>query len=113
SVDTQFTIPTPDPCENRSAASLIAPADGSTTAGSAIDFSWSAVTKASGYRVWSIIDNGTPQVLGTASANTTLHATIASGHVEWYVETLFDGCASVESAHRTFTVPQAQSCSSS
>ena len=58
---------------------------------------------------YSIIDNGTPAVLGTTTA-TDLRATIARGNVTWWIESLYAGCASTESARATFTIPAAQNC---
>jgi len=104
-----FTVPTPDPCANHSAASLIAPSNNATSQTSQIIFQWTSAASASGYRLYASIDNAPFNALGTTS-NTTLTKAISSGHVVWYVETLFDGCTSIESAHRIFDVPKAQDC---
>ena len=104
-----LTVPTPDPCANHSAATLVAPSNNSTSATSQIVFQWNAATNASGYRLWASIDNAPFTDLGTTT-NTTLTRTISSGHVVYYVETLFDGCSSLESEHRSFDVPKAQNC---
>jgi hypothetical protein len=110
SASSTFTIPAADPCANRGTSTLIAPADKSTVGSSSVPFKWSAVANANGYRVWAAVNGGDFNALGTTTSDTTLTATIASGSVEWYVQTLFDGCAGTESAHFTFTVPQAMTC---
>src|SRR4029078_9378960 len=47
--------------------------------------------------------------LGTTT-ETSLSATLTNGTVEWFVQTLFDGCPSLDSQHVAFTIPKAQSC---
>ena len=104
-----FTIPKSDPCAGHAAPALLAPANNSTSQSSGIDFQWTAVADASGYRLWAAIDGGAPAVLGETGA-TSLHAVISNGAVDWFVEALFDGCPSVASAHSLVTVPKAQNC---
>jgi hypothetical protein len=107
-----FVIPEKDPCADRGFAQLSAPGDTATNDGSKIDFQWGSVPNNSGYRVWAAIDGGPFSVLGTTPA-THLISYIGRGKVEWYVETLFDGCASTESEHRKLTVPTAAFCGDS
>jgi len=107
-----FNVPKADPCAGHATPSLIAPANNSTSSSSGIDFHWTAVSDASGYRVWIAIDGGAAEVAGE-TGGTTLHTTITSGVVDWFVEALFDGCASTSSAHFVFTVPHAQVCGTS
>jgi len=110
SATSSFVIPKADPCANHGSATLTAPADKSV-ASSSLQFSWNAVANAGGYRVWTKINNAADFTeAGETKTETTLSATISSGSVEWYVQTLFDGCASTESSHFTFTIPAAQSC---
>jgi fibronectin-binding autotransporter adhesin len=98
-----------DPCANRGTAPLLTPADQASLGSSAVHFSWSAVANASGYRLWLSI-GGAPFVSAGDTSGTSLDVNISSGHVEWYVETLFTGCASTVSPHRTFEVPPKQNC---
>jgi hypothetical protein len=107
-----FIIPEKDPCGDRGIAPLTSPADTATNGGSKVDFQWGSVPNNSGYRVWAAVDGGTFSVLGTTPA-THLISFIGRGKVEWYVETLFDGCASTESEHRKLTVPSAAFCGDS
>jgi uncharacterized repeat protein (TIGR01451 family) len=104
-----FTIPKPDPCAGHAAAAPIAPADKSTSSASAVTFQWTAVAGASSYRLFASTGGGAFANLGTTT-ETTLNATLTNGTVEWYVQTLFNGCPSFDSAHVTFTIPRAQNC---
>jgi len=85
-----------------------APADGAT-ADAVVDFAWSVVDDASGYRLWLQQDGAPARNLGTA-LGTTGTRIIPPGTYQWYVETLFDGCASHESERRTLTILPAQDC---
>jgi uncharacterized repeat protein (TIGR01451 family) len=104
-----FTLAKNDPCANHSAATLTAPANNATSTSSAVTFTWNAAAGAAGYRLFVSIDGAPFVSLGTTS-DTTLGTTLTNGAVEWYVETLFDGCPSLDSAHFTFTIPKAQNC---
>jgi uncharacterized repeat protein (TIGR01451 family) len=105
-----FTVDAED-CTKHGAAGLLTPAPGSTLASSTVNFSWTAVQGADGYRVWTSVDHADFEAVGE-TADTKLTANLGSGPIEWYVETLFEGCASTESAHATFTVPTANNCAS-
>jgi len=104
-----FNVPQVDGCAGHAAPSLIAPANNAVSQSSSIDFHWNAVEGASGYRVWIAVDGTAAAVAGETDA-TTLHSVISSGVVDWFVEALFDGCASTSSPHFVFTVPHAESC---
>jgi hypothetical protein len=108
SATAKFTIPKADPCAGRAAPQLTAPANNSV-GGSIVDFKWNSVANADGYRLFASFNGGEFTALGTTTG-TTLHKTLSAGGVEWYVESLFDGCAAQQSAHSTFTVPAAVSC---
>jgi uncharacterized repeat protein (TIGR01451 family) len=105
-----FTAPEGDRCAGRAAAALISPAANSVVPGGGIDFSWLPATGASGYRLWAIVDGSAPKVLQTTS-ETSVHKTVTGGDIEWWVETLFDGCGSLDSPHRTLAVPHSANCS--
>jgi hypothetical protein len=109
SAQATFTVPKPDPCANLAPAALTAPANNTTSNASQIDFHWASAANASGYRLWASID-GSPFANLGSTTNTTLRRTISSGHVVWFVETLFDGCGAQESEHRAFDVAKAQNC---
>ena len=104
-----FSVPAPDPCAARATAIPIAPAGGAVVNSSSVLFRWTAASGASGYRVWASVDGGAPLVLGTTS-ETSLRETISRGTVVWWVESLYEGCASTESQRFPFTIPAAQNC---
>lgn len=107
----KFTVFEDDACANRPLATLLEPAPGVTTLGSRITFEWLPISNASGYRVWVSVDGSPFASLGTTQAS-TLTGFIGRGKVEWYVETLYDGCASTESTHAPFNVPSSNACGS-
>ncbi|HEX7708835.1 MAG TPA: hypothetical protein VF701_20410 [Thermoanaerobaculia bacterium] len=103
-----FGVEAPDPCAHRRIAMPIAPANGATS-GSAIEFRWAVADGASGYRVWASIDGAIPEVIGI-TADTIFNAIIEHGTVVWWIEALYDGCASTESQPRSLNVPLAANC---
>jgi fibronectin-binding autotransporter adhesin len=109
SAHNSFTIPRIDRCAANAAPSLLSPANNSTSTSSAIDFTWSKVANAVGYRVWASIDGAAAELLGETDS-TSVHAVITSGTVDWFVEALFDGCPVTTSPHFLVTVPKAQFC---
>ncbi|HSY49460.1 MAG TPA: LamG-like jellyroll fold domain-containing protein [Thermoanaerobaculia bacterium] len=110
SASSTFTIASIDPCAGHSAPSLLTPSPNATLASSVVDFHWSAVAGANGYRLWASINGGAFAPLGTTASATTLHTTFTSGTVAWYVEALFNGCASAASAQQSFTISAAATC---
>jgi hypothetical protein len=103
-----FTIPVQDRCETRSAL-LLSPPDGSTNLISPVRFSWTAIAKAIGYKVWASVDGGGFSVLGTSLDN-ELTAMVPSGAIAWYVETLFGNCSSVSSTSFFTSIKTAPPC---
>ncbi|MEA2236102.1 MAG: hypothetical protein QOC81_826 [Thermoanaerobaculia bacterium] len=105
-----FTSGTQTTCGT--AATLSSPADGATVT-SPVTLSWSAVTGASGYRLWLSVNGSSPILAArtTSATSTSAQVQLPSGSDEWYVETLFsNGCDSTFSAHRKFTVSTAANC---
>jgi hypothetical protein len=90
-------------------ATPVVPAAGTTTADAVVAFRWTAIDGASGYRLWLQDGDAPPQSLGRA-LDTSLTKAIPTGSHHWYVETLFDGCASHQSEHRALTILPAQDC---
>jgi uncharacterized repeat protein (TIGR01451 family) len=105
-----FNVAAPDPCAGRTVPATLSPSNGATIGSSSIDFSWTAAHDADGYRVWAQVDGAGAEVLGETS-DTSLTATIAGGTVRWWVEALYNGCASTESQRSDFTVPRRNDCS--
>jgi hypothetical protein len=107
----QFAVALKDPCADRSLPLPTSPFNNSTSPVSKIIFEWAATPNASGYRVWISVDGSPFASLGTTQA-LSFPAYIGQGTVDWYVEALFDGCASTESTHMRVTVPSSGSCGS-
>ena len=79
------------------------------TADAVVVFGWTTVDAASGYRLWLQQGDAPAQSLGT-TLGTTLTKIIPPGAHRWYVETLFDGCASHESERLALTILPATDC---
>ncbi|HKS23076.1 MAG TPA: hypothetical protein VJZ76_09790 [Thermoanaerobaculia bacterium] len=90
-------------------AAPTAPAGDTTTADANVAFGWTAVDGASGYRLWLQQGDAPAQSLGT-TLGITLTKIIPAGTHHWYVETLFDGCASHESDRVALTILPATDC---
>lgn len=97
-----FTIPATQ-CSTRQPI-LMTPADGATGLTPAVHFSWSAVPKATSYKIWAATDDDDQaSVLTTTTTNrTTLQ--MPAGDVDWYVEAIVPSCPSVTSATSGFAV---------
>jgi uncharacterized repeat protein (TIGR01451 family) len=103
----QITVKPRPTCQGTAAPT--APADSSITADATVNFSWTEVAGASGYRLWLQQAGAPAQSLGR-TLDTSLTKIIPPGVQQWYVETLFDGCASHESTHVALTILAAQDC---
>ncbi|HEX6641891.1 MAG TPA: DUF11 domain-containing protein, partial [Thermoanaerobaculia bacterium] len=104
-----FTVPFLGPCEARASASPIAPANDAIVNTSSVELRWNAAAGASGYRIWASIDGAAAAVLGNTET-LSLVAHIDNGDVSWWIESLYDGCASTESPHFHFTIPPKTNC---
>jgi uncharacterized repeat protein (TIGR01451 family) len=94
-------------CQGTAAPSV--PVGETTTADAVVHFGWTKVDGASGYRLWLQQGESPAQSLGRTT-DTSLTKVIPPGTHHWYVETLFDGCASHESEHLALTILPAQDC---
>ncbi len=111
STPSSFTLAPATGCANHAAPSLLAPAPNASLPSSIADLQWTAAAGANGYRVWASINGAAFAPIANPPASvTTLHVTFTTGTVSWYVEALFDGCASIASAPQSFTIPPAQNC---
>jgi uncharacterized repeat protein (TIGR01451 family) len=104
-----FTIPAAQNCNN-TAVTPLAPANNATLTNGFVEFDWTAAANAAGYELWLSIDGGAPSLAGTTTGN-SLSRTVGTGTIEWYVRTLFDRCAAVDSAHFHFTIAPPANCS--
>jgi uncharacterized repeat protein (TIGR01451 family) len=109
STGVQFTVNTPDPCAGRTTATPLSPANNSTVNTASVDFTWTAASGADEYRVWASVDDAAPIVLGTTE-ETSLRERVGPGTISWWVEALYEGCASTSSQHVNFTIPRQQNC---
>jgi Domain of unknown function DUF11/Ig-like domain CHU_C associated len=107
-----FTVPEPDPCAVRGSAAPTSPASNATLDSSNVTFVWTAAPDADGYRLWASIDGAAAVVLESTDDTSTTEK-LDSGFITWWVETLYDGCASTESQRRSFTLPAKQNCGTS
>jgi uncharacterized repeat protein (TIGR01451 family) len=103
-------VPAADECSNRTSALPQSPGNNAILNSSAIQFRWSPAADADGYRVWVSINGGPPAVVGITTDDTTLDANIVSGEVFWWVEALYEGCASTDSQRFRFLLPAAEQC---
>jgi uncharacterized repeat protein (TIGR01451 family) len=108
SADTAFNVARPDPCAGRASVTPLSPANGSTLFSSLVHFAWTD-TDADGYRLWLSIDGAPAERIGT-TGDTALQTTIEFGSVEWWIESLYDGCGSLESPHSHFSIPRQAEC---
>jgi len=114
SAPSNFTPATNNGCASHATPTLLAPPPNATLPSSIVDFQWTAVAGANGYRVWASINDADFAPLATTPAiATTLHSTLTTGTIRWYVEALFDGCASTSAPQQAFTVPPAANCNNS
>jgi uncharacterized repeat protein (TIGR01451 family) len=111
SAPSNFALITNTGCGSHAPPTLLGPAPNATLPSSIVDFQWTSVSGANGNRVWASINGADFAPLATLpSAATSLHSTLTTGTIRWFVEALFDGCASVPSPQQSFTIPPAQSC---
>jgi len=111
SAPSSFTLAATTGCASHTAPSLLAPAPNASLPSSITDLHWTPAASANGYRIWASINGADfAPIATTPPAVTTLHFTFTTGSVNWYVEALFDGCASMASAPQPFTIPPAQNC---
>jgi len=88
--------------------SLVLPANGANVT-SPVTLQWTAVSGASGYRVYAVV-SGDKLILGTTTA-TQLTTSLPQGAITWLVEAEFNGCPSTFSNTSSFTVTTPTSCS--
>ena len=100
-----FTVTTGASCST-TAATLVAPANGSTVTASPVTFQWSAVPDAAGYKLFI---NGD---LADETTDTSVSRLVGTGTITWRVDTSFAACPDIASANSTFTIP-APSCGGS
>lgn len=100
---------------NLAAPALIAPAADSRTMNTVVTFNWSAVNRATEYRVYVVnpADPNNPILAGKTNGDTTLQSLRPIGSFSWYVEAhAGTACTPGVSQRRVLTIEQAANCSS-
>ncbi|HJT18661.1 MAG TPA: hypothetical protein VJ853_14795 [Thermoanaerobaculia bacterium] len=97
-----FSIPVTT-CSTRQPI-LMTPADGATGLTSTVHFSWAAVPKATGYKIWAATDDDDQASVLTTTTTNKATLQMPSGDVDWYVEAILPQCPSVTSAVSGFSV---------
>ena len=105
----RFTIPAAQNCGN-ARAELVAPANGTSVPHANVTFDWNAVEGAIGYEVYLSLADGTPALIGTTIAGTSLAHLVPAGKLEWFVRALFDRCPSRDSQSARFTYTPPAAC---
>ncbi|MEK6372258.1 MAG: hypothetical protein AABO58_06140 [Acidobacteriota bacterium] len=101
-----FTAGTGAAC-GTTAATLLSPANNASGVEALVEFKWSKVDGASGYKLF--INN---QLLGFTT-ETSLKRLVGDGSNTWRIDTTYAGCADVRSADFTFTAGTAATCGGS
>ncbi|HVT04014.1 MAG TPA: hypothetical protein VHL58_11655 [Thermoanaerobaculia bacterium] len=91
---------------------LITPADEATALSSPVNFEWSPVAAAKGYRVSVVEENFDIDVIAETS-QTSVSSRVAPGTYAWFVEAFFDDCESTVSDVHIFQIARAENCSRS
>jgi hypothetical protein len=97
-----FTVARKLDCSGNARTSPTSPSDKATGVPTPVNFVWSAVPGATGYRLWVSIAGGGAADVGSTT-DTHLSRDMTVGSIEWYVETFFDACPSTLSQHARFT----------
>ncbi|HMC68714.1 MAG TPA: hypothetical protein VKJ07_06125, partial [Mycobacteriales bacterium] len=100
---------TPALCSSNPATPL-SPVNGATGLTSPVTFQWSAVSGATGYKLYIAQANLSSGDLAGTTTSTTLTTLVPGGTVTWWVATTFAGCPDVVSAKSTFTSGTQTTC---
>jgi hypothetical protein len=95
-------------CDDK-APTPLSPSNGATTTPGLMQFSWSAVSKAIGYRLFLSV-NGAPFAAAVTTTDTSIAQSIPEGVINWYVTAQFTACPEVQSKTFTLTAKKAVDC---
>jgi hypothetical protein len=112
SAHARFTAIERPPC-TLAAPIPMSPASGSSTTDPIMDFKWTAVDRATEYRVFAHVDPNSSDfaLIGRTSGETTLEATVPFRANQWYVEAAGGArCIPSQSSIVPFTVARAPAC---
>lgn len=88
---------------------LLLPAHDGPPVSSPVHFVWVGLSQATGYRVWAWQGEDEPSIIASTNGREAT-AALAAGTYNAYVEALFDGCQSTQSAPVEFTVSGEVAC---
>ena len=103
-----FSSSTPSVCSSIP-ATLLSPVNGATGLTSPVTFNWTAVSGATGYKLYVAQANAAGDLAGSTTS-TSLTTLVPGGTVTWWVVTTFAGCPDVVSARSTFTPGTQTTC---
>ncbi|MEA2325313.1 MAG: large repetitive protein, partial [Thermoanaerobaculia bacterium] len=103
-----LSVATPVVCSGNP-ATLLSPVNGATGLTSPVTFQWTAVSGATGYKLYIAEANDSGDLAGSTTS-TTLTTLVPGGSVTWWVVTTFAGCPDVVSAKSTFTSGTQTTC---
>src|SRR5207302_9119691 len=93
------------------APQLIAPSPNANVT-SPVTFTWTAVPRAVGYRLWIAVDGGAIQDAATTNGATSITLPLSGSSVVWHIDAIFPGCAPTSSPSSNFTLAAATGCAS-
>jgi hypothetical protein len=96
-----LTVTTGATCSG-AAPQLVTPPNGATNVGSPVTFQWTAVAKATSYRLFLAVGNGAFELYGETTG-TSLQRLVPAGTLKWFVIADFAACPDTRSATSTFT----------
>src|SRR3954447_3760998 len=97
----RFTV-TSSTCPT-AAPTLTSPANGATNVTLPVVFNWTAVSGATGYKLFAAANGTTTLLASTTDATRFITSSIPTGTITWWVVALFDNCPSIDSAKFSFT----------
>ncbi|HVR38595.1 MAG TPA: hypothetical protein VMU84_05830, partial [Thermoanaerobaculia bacterium] len=108
SLHSTFTIPAAQNCGNER-ATILSPANNSTTTNARVAFSWTSVPGAVAYELWLALNGGSPTLLGTTET-TTLTEEVPPGVLDVFVRAIVTGCPPRDSNTTRFRYDQPTPC---
>ncbi|HEX9986217.1 MAG TPA: hypothetical protein VGF69_23355, partial [Thermoanaerobaculia bacterium] len=102
-----FSVAEPENCDIRRPL-LLTPPNGARVT-SPVEFAWTAVPRATGYRLWIEVDGLTPSLL-TTTTETRHRAEVPVGRVRWWVEVTSANCPAVQSSDSELMIVAAIAC---
>ncbi|HEU4887916.1 MAG TPA: hypothetical protein VFV49_08525, partial [Thermoanaerobaculia bacterium] len=109
SAEFRFTVARSQDCGDNRKPILILPTDDNRALPSPVNFQWTAVPNATGYRLWARRGEEEPSILASTT-EPTADVELARGRYEYFVEARFDDCEPTRSALGEFVVTAPVAC---